>query len=69
MTNFIGPGGRIEDDSIERIVVCSHCKKKYRQIVEDQVPGVRMRDEDYCPYCRLSNGSSMSVEYTNYPLD
>ena len=57
-----------DDDCYETTVTCSKCKKTYRQVCEDQEPGFRMRDEDICPYCGNVNGSSMSVEYTNYPL-
>ena len=51
------------------IVTCGHCSKKYYQIREDQVIGAKSRDEDICPYCHKCNGSSMSVEFYNRPLE
>ena len=50
------------------VVTCPHCRNKYRQETESQLPGFRDRDCDICPYCYKENGSSMSVEYHNYPL-
>lgn len=49
----------------ERIVQCGHCKMLYRQQEELQIPGHRFREEDICPYCKESNGSSMEREYRN----
>lgn len=49
-------------------VTCPHCHSKYRQETESQLPGFRDRDYNICPYCHKENGSSMSVEYHNYPL-
>ena len=51
------------------VVECSHCHKKYIQTTEEQVPGFRDRDDDICPYCGESNGSSMDVEYRNRKLE
>lgn len=50
------------------IVTCSACKKKYKQIITEQVPGFRDTSEDECPYCGHINHTSMSVEYDNYEI-
>ncbi|MBR5535850.1 MAG: hypothetical protein IKU60_04295 [Clostridia bacterium] len=49
----------------EKIVKCQHCKMVYRQKTEPQMIGHRFREEDVCPYCNCSNGSSMEYEYRN----
>lgn len=51
-----------------KIVTCSHCKQKYGQKETRQLEGFKERDEDICPYCGKSNGSSMEKEYTNYKI-
>lgn len=51
------------------VATCKHCKKDYIQVQTDQEPGFRMPDDDICPYCKQSNGSSMAVEYENYPME
>ena len=55
-------------NSWEQTVVCPKCKKPYIQQCEEQVPGFRDKDYDVCPYCSADNGSSMSVEYRNFPM-
>jgi uncharacterized Zn-finger protein len=57
------------NDNVESQVICKHCGKKYLQWEENQVPGFRDKDHDYCPYCGESNGSSMSVEFHNRKLE
>jgi hypothetical protein len=49
----------------EKIVKCRHCKMVYRQKQETQMSGHRFHEEDICPYCKRSNGSSMEYEYKN----
>lgn len=49
----------------EQITICSHCGMVYRQKKEVQIPGHRCREEDICPYCRHSNGSSVEYKYEN----
>lgn len=56
-------------DSSDTTEKCSHCGKKYRQWIEDQVPGFRSKDYDRCPYCGESNGSSMEVEFNNSKIN
>lgn len=58
-----------EYESWANQVTCPACGKVYLQQCEDQVPGFRDRSEDICPYCKALNGSSMSVEYSNYPIE
>ncbi len=48
------------------IKVCGHCRMPYAQIVEKQSEGSKEIDDDLCPYCGYSNGSSMEEEYFNY---
>lgn len=45
------------------ITVCPACGKKFEVTTETQMPGNRMRDELYCPYCHYEITSSMEVEY------
>ncbi len=52
-----------------KIVTCKACGKKYKQRLEDQVPGFRIPDSDDCPYCGASNGRSMRVEHYNEKLE
>ena len=56
-------------DVPDTITQCTHCSKKYTQFTEDQVPGFRSREFDFCPYCKESNGSSMEVEFYNKKID
>lgn len=49
----------------EKIVKCRHCKMSYRQKQTPQIPGQRFPEDDICPYCNHSNGSSMEYEYNN----
>ena len=60
---------RMMGGSEERDCICSNCNRKYHQRVEEQVPGFRERDDDICPYCHTSNGSSMSYEYYNCTME
>ena len=48
-----------------KIVKCQNCKMVYRQKQEPQMIGHRFREDDVCPYCKHSNGSSMEHEYKN----
>ena len=57
-----------EFEDYENIVVCNHCKKLYRQHIEEQIPGFRDIDDDICPYCHESNGRSGDVEFYNEPF-
>jgi len=69
---FFNEDGDWEDrelETYEEIVTCSHCGKKYRQVSEEQIAGFRDRSEDICPYCHESNGSSMSWDYYNRPIE
>jgi len=49
----------------ERLVTCKHCKRIYRQSTSRQTPGLRFSEDDTCPYCNESNGSSLEFEYNN----
>ncbi len=49
----------------EKIIKCQHCKMAYRQKLEEQLIGHRFHEDDICPYCSHSNGSSMEYEYKN----
>lgn len=62
-------GDIIDTTECRSVVVCKYCRKKYLQVTIDQEAGFRDRDNDICPYCNQSNGSSMSVEYSNYKID
>lgn len=48
-----------------RTVKCSHCGKIYHQYLSRQLEGHRFREDDICPYCGESNGSSMEWEFNN----
>lgn len=52
-------------DNDWEIVVCKSCGRKYKQWQEDQVPGFRDVEYDYCPYCHEVNGQSMEVDFIN----
>ncbi len=51
------------------IKACPKCHRKYKQRTEEQVPGSREKDYDYCPYCGANNGGSMELEFFNSKLD
>ena len=69
MSLYYNSDGELEYfEETTRLVLCPNCGKPYRQDEEEQVAGFRDKDYDICPYCQHENGSSMSVEYTNYPL-
>lgn len=53
------------EDFIEHIVTCDMCGKKFRFITEDQIPGFRMMDYLYCPYCQAELAKSMEIEFNN----
>lgn len=50
-------------------VVCKNCHKPYFQLLDQQIEGFRIKDYDICPYCGYENGSSMTYEYYNEPLN
>lgn len=52
-----------------RIVECKQCGRKYRQVCTRQKEGHRFPEDDYCPYCHLSNGESLEWEYQNSKLE
>ena len=59
----------INDTPLEsELESCSKCGKTYFCYKEDQIPGSRMRDYNYCPYCGNMNGSSMEVEFNTRKL-
>ena len=47
-------------------ITCPCCKKSFTFWEEDQVPGFRMKDTLYCPYCNKELFSSMEVEFHVY---
>ncbi len=47
-------------------VVCKHCGKMYHQMRTRQLEGHLFMEEDTCPYCEKSNGTSMEWEYNNW---
>ena len=51
--------------SSERLVKCNHCHRTYGQSTTMQIPGLRVSEDDICPYCNQSNGSSLEYEYRN----
>lgn len=55
-------GGMISGN---RSVVCEHCGKTYYQTLSRQLEGQRFREDDICPYCGKSNGSSLEWEFEN----
>lgn len=57
-----------EFDYSEGIVKCGFCGKKYRQVIEEQIPGFRDKSYDICPYCNNISGSSSEEEYYNYKI-
>lgn len=69
MAVYYNADGELQDfNEWTHVVECQNCGKPYRQDCEEQVPGFRDRDYDYCPYCGHKNGSSMEVEYSNSKL-
>ena len=70
MPVYYNSEGKLEEfEEYSRQVTCKSCGKMYKQVCEEQVPGFRDKSYDICPYCGNENGSSMSEEYTNYPLE
>lgn len=59
------------DEFVEKngITVCSNCHRLYHQYLRDQVPGMREREYDECPYCGYQAGSSMSYDYLNSTMN
>lgn len=45
------------------IYECPFCHKTFQVYEEEQIPGFRMKDYLYCPYCGKEITSSMEVEY------
>lgn len=60
----MGFNDRYPEDFIEHIVTCDMCGKRFRFITEEQIPGFRMKDELYCPYCSTLLAQSMEVEFS-----
>lgn len=48
--------------------VCDNCHRLYHRSVSEQIPGFREWEDDNCPYCGHSNGSSMAYDYSNSRL-
>lgn len=70
MALYYNENGNLQEyESWSKVAKCPKCGKSYVQNYEEQVPGFRDRSEDICPYCGSVNGSSMEVEYTNYPIE
>ena len=55
-------GGRIPGG---KSVVCNHCGKIYHQTLSLQLEGHQFREDDTCPYCGKSNGSSIEWKFDN----
>ena len=53
----------------EILIKCSHCGRFYAQFASRQTEGHRFREDDECPYCHESNGSSMEWDYHNRKID
>lgn len=69
MALYYNENGQLQEyEEWDRIKRCPACKKPYRQSCEQQVPGFRDKSYDYCPYCKTLHGSSMEVDFINYPL-
>lgn len=49
-------------------VTCCNCGRIYEQVIVPQEEGFKEMDDDICPYCKKSNGSSMEKEYMNYKI-
>lgn len=59
---------RIKADPIRegwQNIRCSHCQKAYRSLASRQMEGNREKEDNICPYCGQSNGSSMEWEFYN----
>jgi len=62
--------GDLKELEIEtNIVTCKNCRKKYKQLTFEQIPGFRDMSEDECPYCGFIHHKSMSIDYSNYKLE
>ena len=59
----------IEYEEKNNLKVCNNCHKIYRQIMYEQIFGMRDREYDNCPYCYAENGSSMIHDYSNSPIN
>lgn len=45
-------------------MICEKCGKKYLlRVPTDHVPGGKMKEEYYCPYCHHEEGSVMTSEF------
>lgn len=51
--------------SVLELVTCKHCNCIYRQSKTRQTPGLRFYEDDICPYCNNSNGSSLEYDFNN----
>lgn len=60
-----GSSGVPETRSNESLKTCRCCGRAYRQSKVAQKEGFKEREEDICPYCGNSNGSSLEWEFTN----
>lgn len=52
-----------------RIVECKQCGREYKQRRISQKEGHRSPENDYCPYCHLSNGDSLEWEFVNSKME
>jgi len=58
--------GKLEEfENVSNVKVCTHCRNLYRQMIDEQIPGFREREDDTCPYCGESNDSSMRYDFHN----
>ncbi len=60
----MGWNDHIFDTPLEReLEKCKNCGKTYVCSTEDQIPGFRDKEYDYCPFCGNINASSMDVDF------
>ncbi|MBO5351893.1 MAG: hypothetical protein J6A77_01215 [Lachnospiraceae bacterium] len=57
-----------EFENSENLTVCGSCHNIYRQVIKNQIPGFREKEEDVCPVCGNTSAISMEFEYINSKL-
>lgn len=50
-------------------VECKNCGRKYKQRRTRQKEGFCSLEDDYCPYCHVSNGNSSDWTFENFKLE
>ena len=65
----MGWNDHLNDNDFNFVESCPKCKKKFKVLETEQIPGFRDTEEMICPYCGHIVRTSMTYEFTTFPLE